>query len=144
MTPPKGFITADEMRKRRPISPESRERIDHIKQGLELEMNLQELRELAEHTQAQVAAYLETSRPNVARIERETDVRLSTLRKYVAALGGELVISVRFKDREVSLTEPEETEREKREPKRPAPKSKPKARVTAVRKTAATGRMVKQ
>ena len=41
-------------------------------------------------TQEQVAEQLGTSRPNVSRIEREDDVRVSTLQRYVAALGGEL------------------------------------------------------
>ncbi len=47
-----------------------------------------------------MAAGLETSRPNVSRIEREVDVRLSTLQRYVEALGGELELIARFPDGE--------------------------------------------
>lgn len=49
-------------------------------------------------TQEQVAEHLGTSRPNVSRIEREDDVRVSTLQRYVAALGGELELIARFPD----------------------------------------------
>ena len=51
-------------------------------------------------TQEQVAAQLETSRPNVSRIEREDDVRMTTLRRYVTALGGELELVAHFPDGE--------------------------------------------
>lgn len=47
-----------------------------------------------------------TSSPTVSRIEREEDVYLSTLRRYVAALGGELEINAVFPDRTVSLVAP--------------------------------------
>jgi transcriptional regulator with XRE-family HTH domain len=49
-------------------------------------------------TQEQVAAQLATSRPNISRIEREVDVRMSTLQRYVEALGGELELVARFPD----------------------------------------------
>ena len=61
-----------------------------IKRSLELDIALNELRERRGITQEQVAAQLETSRPNVSRIEREDDVRVTTLQRYVTALGGEL------------------------------------------------------
>jgi hypothetical protein len=41
--------------------------------------------------------------PNISRIEHEEDIYLSTLREYVAALGGELEINVVFPDRKVRL-----------------------------------------
>jgi transcriptional regulator with XRE-family HTH domain len=89
------LTSSKELRRRR---PPNRERVDDIKRELELELALQELREKRGITQLQVAEHLMTSRPNVARIEREKDVRLSTLRRYAEALGGTLEISVRFPD----------------------------------------------
>ena len=100
MTDRPKLTPADELRRRR---PPNRSRVDAIKRGVELEIALQELRERRGVTQEQVAGQLETSRPNVSRIEREIDVRMSTLQRYVEALGGELELVARFPDGE-SLT----------------------------------------
>jgi transcriptional regulator with XRE-family HTH domain len=97
MTDRPQLTSADELRRRR---PPNRSRVDAIKRGVELEIALQELRERRGITQEQVAGQLETSRPNVSRIEREIDVRMSTLQRYVEALGGELELVARFPDGE--------------------------------------------
>jgi ribosome-binding protein aMBF1 (putative translation factor) len=58
-------------------------------------------REMAEHrkksglSQTQVAARMETSASIVGRVESGADVRMSTLEKYVAALGFELELNAR-------------------------------------------------
>jgi transcriptional regulator with XRE-family HTH domain len=95
MTDRPKLTSADELRRRR---LPNRERVDAIKRGVELDVSLHELRERRGITQEQVAAQLETSRPNVSRIEREVDVRMSTLQRYVEALGGELELVARFPD----------------------------------------------
>jgi transcriptional regulator with XRE-family HTH domain len=82
----------DEIRKRRPLDAGARERVDALKRAMQLQVALAELRELRGVSQAAVAKDLGTSRPNVSRIENETDVRLSTLERYVEALGGRLEI----------------------------------------------------
>ena len=97
MTERPKLTSADDLRRRR---PPNRERVDAIKRGVELDVALHELRERRGITQEQVASQLETSRPNVSRIEREVDVRMSTLQRYVEALGGELELVVRFPDGE--------------------------------------------
>jgi DNA-binding XRE family transcriptional regulator len=94
----------DDIRRRRPVSPDERRRIDTIKRAMQLEIALAELRELRGVSQSAVAEILETSRPNVSRIEKETDVRLSTLERYVEALGGKLEIHAVFDDTDVKLT----------------------------------------
>jgi transcriptional regulator with XRE-family HTH domain len=86
---------ANELRRRR---PPNRNRIDAIKRGVELEIALHEVRERRGITQEQVAERLTTSRPNVSRIEHEDDVRMSTMQRYVEALGGELEVVARFPD----------------------------------------------
>jgi transcriptional regulator with XRE-family HTH domain len=91
------LTSAKELRRRR---PPNRDRVDAIKRTLELDIALNKLRERRGVTQEQVAAELATSRPNVSRIEREDDVRMTTLRRYVTALGGELELVVRFPDGE--------------------------------------------
>jgi transcriptional regulator with XRE-family HTH domain len=89
------LTAAQDLRRR---GPPKRERVDAIKRGVELDVALHELRESRGITQEQVAARLETSRPNVSRIEREVDVRMSTLQRYVEALGGKLELVAWFPD----------------------------------------------
>lgn len=67
-------------------------------------VRLHELRERRGATQAEVAEGLGTSRPNVARIEAEEDVRVTTLERYVRALGGRLEVRAVFDDEAVDLT----------------------------------------
>jgi transcriptional regulator with XRE-family HTH domain len=94
----------DDIRKRRPITPDARERIENIKRAMRLETALVELRERRGVTQTAVAEALDSSRPNVARIEKELDIRLSTLERYVEALGGRLEIRAIFDDEDVKLS----------------------------------------
>ena len=91
------LTSAKDLRSRRPPNAA---RVDVIKRALDLDIALNELRERRGITQEQVAAELATSRPNVSRIEREDDVRMTTLQRYVAAIGGELEVVVRFPDGE--------------------------------------------
>ena len=63
-------------------------------------MRLHELRERRGITQSTVAEQLGTSRPNVSRIEAEDDVRVTTLDRYVRALGGHLEVRAVFDDGE--------------------------------------------
>jgi transcriptional regulator len=93
-----------DIRAKRPLSPDARKRVDDIKRAMQLEIALAELRELRGATQTNIADSLGTSRPNVGRIENEIDVRLSTLERYVEALGGKLEIHAVFDDADIKLT----------------------------------------
>ena len=84
----------------------SRERQDRIrKEGEEelLQMDLRGLRELLGKTQQEIAVLLERSQSQVSETERREDVRLSTLRSYVEALGGELEVVANFGDKRIKL-----------------------------------------
>ncbi len=85
------------------MSPERRERIRKEAATELLEMDLRGLRELLGKTQEEVAALLERSQGQVSETERRQDVRLSTLRSYVRALGGELEIIANFGDKRIRL-----------------------------------------
>ena len=61
--------------------------------------SLKELRRLSERSQAKIARTLKISQPAVSKIERQTDMSLSTLRSYVEAIGGELDVIVRLPNR---------------------------------------------
>ncbi len=93
-----------DIRAKRPLIPDARKRVDDIKRAMQLEIALVELRELRGASQTQIADSLGTSRPNVGRIEKELDVRLSTLERYVEALGGKLEIRAVFDDADIKLT----------------------------------------
>ena len=54
-------------------------------------------------TQRQVAERLGMTQPEVSRLERRSDARLSLVRAYVRALGGELETTARFGDETVDL-----------------------------------------
>lgn len=63
------------------------------------ERTLQDLRRAMKQTQAAVARRLKIKQENVSRIESRTDLLLSTLELYVAALGGKLRFVAEFPDR---------------------------------------------
>ena len=67
------------------------------------QMSLVELRKARNFSQEQVAETLSIGQPAVAKIERRSDPHLSTLRRYVEALGGELVVTARFADETVRI-----------------------------------------
>lgn len=84
----------------------SRERQDRIRKDAEeelLQMDLRGLRELLGKTQQEIAVLLERSQGQVSETERRQDVRLSTLRRYVEALGGELEVIASFGDKRIKL-----------------------------------------
>jgi DNA-binding XRE family transcriptional regulator len=77
------------------LPPERQERIEARYQELKREVEgLRELRELAGKAQAEVASTLNIKQPSVSKIERQTDMYLSTLRNYVEAIGGRLELIV--------------------------------------------------
>ena len=68
-----------------------------------LRMELAELRKLAGKTQAQVARKAKMHQGEISRAERRQDHLISTVRRYVEALGGEVEIVARLKGREFRL-----------------------------------------
>ena len=68
------------------------------------EMTLRDLRKAQDLTQERMAELLGVGQDNISRLESRADMLLSTLRSYVAAMGGSLDLIVRFPDRpDVSL-----------------------------------------
>ena len=63
------------------------------------EMTRQQLRRARKLTQVRMAKKLGMSQDGVSRLEKRTDVLLSTLRGYVEALGGKLSLVAEFPDR---------------------------------------------
>ena len=63
------------------------------------EMTLRDLRKARDLTQERMAELLNVGQDNISRLESRADMLLSTLRSYVAAMGGSLDLIVRFPDR---------------------------------------------
>ena len=60
------------------------------------EMTLQDLRKARSLTQERMAELLSIRQDSVSRLEKRTDLLLSTLRSYIKAMGGELQLTVTF------------------------------------------------
>lgn len=78
-------------------------RVDEIKRGISDALALAELRSQRQTTQTDLASVLGVSQTNISRIEREDDLYISTLKRYVEALGGRLELVAVFPDREVEV-----------------------------------------
>src|SRR5580700_7122106 len=63
------------------------------------EMSLRDLRKARKLTQARVAKTLGITQDSVSRLEKRSDLLLSTLRKTVKAMGGNLSLVAEFPDR---------------------------------------------
>ncbi len=64
------------------------------------EMSLRELRHAANKTQKTVARTLNMGQDGISRLEKRSDLLLSTLRSYVEAMGGRLTLMAEFQDQE--------------------------------------------
>ncbi len=60
------------------------------------ELLLGEVRQLAGKSQQEVAEALGMKQPSLSKLEKQADMQISTLRKIVKALGGELEVLARF------------------------------------------------
>lgn len=67
------------------------------------ELTLAELRRARALTQAQLAEALDTTQSAVSRLEKQTDLYLSTLRSYVEAMGGTLKVEAVFPNGGVTI-----------------------------------------
>jgi transcriptional regulator with XRE-family HTH domain len=63
------------------------------------ELSLRDLRKARARTQVAVAKELGINQESVSRLEKRSDLMLSTLRNYIEAMGGELHLLAEFPDR---------------------------------------------
>jgi transcriptional regulator with XRE-family HTH domain len=83
------------------LSPARRKKIEARTAELVREqMTLQELRRARKLTQVSVAKELGITQDSVSRLEQRSDLLLSTLRKTVEAMGGNLSLVAEFPDRD--------------------------------------------
>ena len=84
----------------RKLSPAERKKVeDRAAELIAEEMSLRDLRKARKLTQARVAKTLRITQDSVSRLEQRSDLLLSTLRKTVKAMGGDVRIVAEFPDR---------------------------------------------
>jgi DNA-binding transcriptional regulator YiaG len=69
------------------------------------DMALHQLRSARELTQGALAEQLNLEQPAVSKLERRTDMYVSTLRRYIEAMGGELEIIAHFPEGNVRINQ---------------------------------------
>ncbi len=70
---------------------------------LSREMDLAEMRRALKLSQEELAETLGVGQAAVAKLEKRADMYVSTLRRFIEAMGGELEIVARFPDRNVTI-----------------------------------------
>lgn len=87
------------------MSPESRARSHELANKYRAEMPLNELREALKITQENLANLLKVKQASVSKMERRTDMYVSTLQHFIKAMGGELKIVANFPDGAVEINQ---------------------------------------
>ncbi len=72
------------------MSPERRGRVEAQAREMMVEMLLAEIRKEAGLTQIDLAEALGIKQPSLSKLESQDDMQISTLRRIIKALGGEL------------------------------------------------------
>ena len=81
------------------LPPERRKRIEErTAQLIAEEMTLRQLRKARKVTQQKLAKSLHIGQEGVSRLEKRSDLLISTLRGYVKAMGGSLSLVAEFPD----------------------------------------------
>lgn len=70
-----------------------------VKQLEQEELSLADLRKAYRITQVELARKLGVKQATVSQVENSTDLYLSTLRKHIEAMGGELALTAKFPNR---------------------------------------------
>ena len=89
---------------RQQMSPESQVRAEAKAQAMLVEMPLNELRQARGLSQKMLADVLHVQQPSIAKMEKRTDMYLSTLRSHIEAMGGQLEVVARFPDGAVKIS----------------------------------------
>jgi hypothetical protein len=83
------------------LPPAQRKKVeDRAAQLIAEEMTLQQLRHARKLTQQKIAKSLHIGQEGVSKLEKRSDLLISTLRSYVEAMGGHLSLVAEFPDRD--------------------------------------------
>jgi transcriptional regulator with XRE-family HTH domain len=90
-------VSFEEMKRRMNLTPEREAKITaRAKQLIAKEMTLQQLRKAQRLTQKKIASTMGVEQDSISRLERRTDMLLSTMSGFVEALGGKLHLVAEF------------------------------------------------
>jgi len=92
-----------ELRKRMTAKSQDRARVKA--QALFTDLMLADVRKALDLSQEELAGLMDLKQPAVSKLEKSTDMYLSTLRRYIEAMGGHLEIKARFDDGEVTINQ---------------------------------------
>src|SRR5262245_20892164 len=97
---------------REPLTPEAQARAHEKTADMMKDMALHELRSARDLTRGALAEQLNLEQPAVSKLERRTDMYVSTLRRYIEAMGGELEIIAHFPEGIVRINQFEDLEQD--------------------------------
>jgi transcriptional regulator with XRE-family HTH domain len=115
------------------MPPARRARIARRTEALLAELPLHELRQARELSQVELAASLGVNQATVSKLERRTDMYLSTLRRFIDAMGGELEILARFPEGSVVIRQFADLDAKSAPPGKRVPRPKPASRARKAR-----------
>jgi transcriptional regulator with XRE-family HTH domain len=85
------------------MSPEARVRAEEKAKELRQEIDLASLRQALKLSQQQLAKKMRVNQPEIAKIEKRTDMLLSTLSGVLRAMGAELKIVASFPGHDIQI-----------------------------------------
>lgn len=86
------------------MSPKARAQAEAKASAMLAEMPLNELRQARGLSQKMLAEVLHVQQPSIAKIEKRTDMYISTLRSHIEAMGGQLEVIAKFPDGVVKIS----------------------------------------
>jgi transcriptional regulator with XRE-family HTH domain len=101
---------------REKMSPKAQAQATAKARAMMEEMPLAELRQARKLSQEQIAASLHVKQASVSKLERRTDMYISTLRNFVKAMGGDLEITAHFPDGTIRINQFEDLEEQVQAP----------------------------
>ena len=99
----------NELRER--MSPKRQTKVAARTEAILLQMALQELRQSLGITQEEIAQALDVNQAAISKMERQEDMHISTLIRFVEALGGRLKLVASFPDQDVVINQFDSTEK---------------------------------
>ena len=87
------------------MSPKRRKRVDAMARETMTQMLLAEIRRQAGLTQTELAEALGVRQPTLSKLESQDDMQISTLRRIIHALGGELELIANLPGGSIKLSQ---------------------------------------
>lgn len=88
---------------RKKMAPEVLEASERFYEKLKVVYSLGDLRDILEIGQKDIQSVMKVSQPAISRLEKSEDMRLSTIRAYIEAAGGQLELHARFNDDDILI-----------------------------------------